>query len=52
MTVRELIRQLQNFDGELSIEVKAECDCGFAMAGNTVDSVTFEDGKCVLFSYE
>ncbi len=52
MTVKELIRQLQNFDGDLSIKVEAEYDCGHGLAGDTVDAVEFKESKCVLISNE
>ena len=52
MTVKEIIRQLKNFNEDLYIEVRAEYDCGLAIAGKTVDSVYFKNGNCVLFSLE
>lgn len=52
MTVKELIRQLRNFDENLYVEIDAVYDCGYGLAGNTVNSVKFENGNCVLFSKE
>ncbi len=52
MTVKELIRELQAFDGDLYVGVEAEYDCGMAIAGDTVDGVEFKGGKCVLISNE
>jgi len=52
MTVGELIRQLQCFDENLYVEVDAEYDCGHGIAGDTVNSVDYKRGNCVLFSAE
>ncbi|KKN77485.1 hypothetical protein LCGC14_0360440 [marine sediment metagenome] len=52
MTVKELIQKLETFDPDHSIKIEAEYDCGYGSAGNTVDSVEFKNGNCVLISRE
>jgi len=52
MTVGELIGRLQCFDENLYVEVEAEYDCGHGIAGDTVNSVEYKRGNCVLHSDE
>ncbi len=52
MTVKELIKQLQCFDGDHHIKIEAEYACGHGIAGNTVNNVEFKNGDVVLTSEE
>ena len=54
MKVKELIAKLKEFDKEAEVELLAEYDCGFGIAGgsgNTVD-VYVKDNKVRIFVYE
>lgn len=52
MTVKELIKRLQCFDEDHHIQIEAEYDCGYGLAGGTVDDVQYKNGDVVLTSVE
>ncbi len=52
MTVKELIKKLRCFDENHHIKIEVKYDCGYGVAGNTVDAVEYKNGDVVLTSEE
>lgn len=49
MTIKELIKRLQEFDEDHEVLLRADTDCGYLTVKCSIEDVQFKNGKCVLY---
>lgn len=48
MTVKELIKKLQCFDGDHTVKIDVDAECGCLRVICDIDDVQFKRGECQL----
>jgi len=49
MTIKELIKHLQEFDESHIVTLEIDTECGYTTTTSSVEDVQFKDGHCILY---